>query len=203
MGALRLVLLGRPGAGKGTQAERLAEHYGIVHVSTGAMLRDPAGLAAQVGSAARASIDAGELLADAVVIELVAERLGAEDVVTRGFVLDGFPRTVAQAEALARMLAPGGVDLAIELDVSSDVVVGRLAGRRLAAGAASRADDADGVVERRLVRHDGEAGAVARWFAERGRLVTVDGIGPVEEVAERIVAVVELAGVLSQPPRAR
>ncbi len=193
MAALRVVLLGLPGAGKGTQARRLAEHYGIVHISTGEMLRDPAGAAASVGPQARASIDAGELLADQVVIDLVAERLARDDVIQRGFVLDGFPRTLAQADALAELLAPDGLDVAVQLEVPLELVLDRLAGRRSASGAASRRDDAEAVVVRRLARHEDEVGRVAGWFAERGMLVAVDGAGQVEAVTERIRLAVDAA----------
>ncbi len=188
----RVVLLGLPGAGKGTQARRLVEHYGIVHISTGEMLRDPAGAAA-VSPQARASIDAGELLADQVMIDLVAERLARDDVSERGFVLDGFPRTLTQAGALAELLAPDGLDVAVHLEVPPDVVLARLAGRRQAAGAAARRDDAEAVVARRLARHQDVVERVAGWFAERGMLVTVDGAGPVEEVTERIRLAIDAA----------
>ena len=193
MAGPRLVLLGRPGAGKGTQARLLAEHYGVVHVSTGDMLRDPQGTVAAEGSEARAAIDAGDLLADEAVIAMVAERMAGDDLPTRGFVLDGFPRTEAQAEALADLLAPEGVDVAVELRVPSEVVLARLAGRRQAAGAAARRDDDDGVVARRLARHDADAAPVAAWFADRGLLVTVDGVGSTEEVTARILSAVEAA----------
>ncbi len=191
MGGPRLVLLGRPGAGKGTQASLLSEIYGVVHISTGDMLRDPSGSVAALGSEARAAIDAGELLADDLVIALVAGRMAQDDVVERGFVLDGFPRTPAQADALAAMLAPETVDVAIDLEVAPEVVQSRLVGRRLAAGEASRRDDAEEVVERRLARYEAEAAAVAEWFARRGLLVVVDGLGTTEEVTARLRAVVD------------
>lgn len=187
------MLLGRPGAGKGTQARQLSEIYGVVHISTGDMLRDPAGSVAALGSEARAAIDAGELLADDLVIALVAGRMAQDDVVERGFVLDGFPRTAAQADALATMLDPETVDVAIDLEVPPEVVQARLVGRRLAAGEASRRDDAEEVVGRRLGRYEAEAATVAEWFARRGLLVVVDGIGTTEEVTARLRAVVDAA----------
>ena len=193
MAGPRLVLLGRPGAGKGTQARLLAEHYGVVHVSTGDMLRDPEGTVAAEGSDARAAIDAGDLLADEAVIAMVAERMARDDLPERGFVLDGFPRTEAQVEALADLLAPAGVDVAVDLQVPSDVVLARLAGRRQAAGAAARRDDDDGVAARRLARHDADAAPVAAWFADRGLLVSVDGVGSTDEVTARILSAVDAA----------
>jgi adenylate kinase len=213
--AVRLVLLGRPGAGKGTQSARLARHYGIPHVSTGEILRAAVRDETEVGARARRYMEAGELLPDDVVVAIVAERLAADSDVIGGFLLDGFPRTVAQAEALLEVTAPRGVDLVIDLDVPTDVVLGRLAGRRVCercgadfpqsaggptpndrcprcgAEVAARQDDSDVTIAHRLDVYETQTAPVADWFTRRGLLVRVDGIGEPDEVTARLLRTVE------------
>ncbi|MGI9119404.1 MAG: adenylate kinase [Acidimicrobiales bacterium] len=188
----RLVVLGRPGAGKGTQCQRLARHYQLPHVSTGEMLRALAGT--DVGRRARDSIDAGDLLADDVMVEMVAERLGHDDVRRVGFLLDGFPRTLPQAEALPGLIEPATIDVAIHVEVAPVVVAARLAGRLAGSQEQQRRrDDADDVVARRLQLYEAETAPVVGWFADQGLLATVDGLAPVEEVTARLMEVVDQA----------
>ena len=126
------MVLGKQGAGKGTQCVRLARHYAVPHISTGDMFRAAVRSGSEFGAKARKFMDAGDLVPDDVVIGLVQERLRQDDARLRGFVLDGFPRTVHQAEALDEMLAPqGGVELVVDLEVPTDVVLRRLASRRV------------------------------------------------------------------------
>src|SRR4051795_5889981 len=127
----RLVVLGRQGAGKGTQCVRLSRHYVVPHISTGDMLRLAVKEQTEFGRKAQGYMDAGELLPDDVMAGLVAERLDRDDTKTRGYILDGYPRTVQQAEDLERIPSPTGFDIAIELEVPTDVVLRRLAGRRV------------------------------------------------------------------------
>ena len=134
----RLVILGKQGAGKGTQAERLARQYAVPRISTGDMFRLDVKSGSEAGKIAKRYMDAGDLVPDDVVVTLVAERLQKDDARDRGFVLDGFPRNVKQASALDEMLAPGGVDLVIQLDVPTDVVLRRLAGRRTCVGCGTK-----------------------------------------------------------------
>ncbi len=185
------MVLGRPGAGKGTQCQLLARHYQLPHISTGEMLRALADT--EVGRRAQGSIDAGELLADEVMVEMVAERLAKDDAAA-GFLLDGFPRTLPQADALPELIRPATIDVAVHLEVPTEVVTARLAGRR--AGAESgrqRLDDADEVVARRLQLYEAETAPVVGWFTDQGLLATVDGLAPLDEVTARLTAVVDQA----------
>src|SRR2546423_8179870 len=127
---VRLLVLGKQGAGKGTQAARIAEHYGAPHISTGDIFRDAAATGTPFGVKAKEYMTRGELVPDEVVIGVVAERLAKEDVVDHGFILDGFPRTKVQAEALQQLLGPDGLDAAVDIDVPTEVVIERISGRR-------------------------------------------------------------------------
>lgn len=181
---LRLVIFGRQGAGKGTQCVRLAERYGIAHISTGDMLRGAVTAGTELGLKAKAVMDAGDLVGDDIMNGIVAERLAQPDAVERGFVLDGYPRTTNQAEALTGILGGDGPDAVIDLDVPLDVVTARMQAR-------GRADDTAEAVARRLELYERETRPVLDWFAERGQLVVVDGVGSEDEVSTRLFAAVD------------
>jgi adenylate kinase len=180
------VLFGRQGAGKGTQAEYLVEHYGAAHISTGDMLREAVAEGTEFGRKAKEYMDAGNLLPDDIIVGVVEERLGRDDVRERGFILDGFPRTVPQAEALWEVAGADAIDLAVDLDVPLDVVKERMLGR-------GRDDDNDEAIARRLELYEEQTVPVIRWFEGKGLLVTVDGQGTPDEVAERLIAAIDAA----------
>ncbi len=182
---LRLVIFGRQGAGKGTQCERLVDHYGAVHISTGDMLRQAVAEGTELGSEAKRYMDAGDLLPDDLMVGIVGERLVQGDVVDNGFVLDGFPRSVTQAEALWEV-AGDQIDLAVNLDVPLDEVKVRMLGR-------GRADDTDEAIVRRLELYETQTVPAIDWIASKGRLVSVDGLGSVDEVFARLRAAVDAA----------
>ena len=184
--AVRLVILGRQGSGKGTQAARLVGNYGPVHVSTGDMLRAAMAAGTELGRQARALVDAGELVGDDVVNGIVAERLAEADVVERGFLLDGYPRTPDQAAALESFLAEAGTPLdgALNLDVPVDEVTARMMAR-------GRADDTEEGIRRRLALYESETAPLLAWFDERGLLDVVDGLGDEESVFARLSAAVD------------
>lgn len=184
--AVRLVILGRQGSGKGTQAARLVDAYGPVHVSTGDMLRAAMAAGTELGRQARALVDAGELVGDDVVNGIVAERLAEADVVERGFLLDGYPRTPDQAAALEGFLAEAGTPLdgALNLDVPVDEVTARMMAR-------GRADDTEEGIRRRLALYESETAPLLAWFDERGLLDVVDGLGDEESVFARLSAAVD------------
>lgn len=177
-----LVILGRQGSGKGTQAARISERFGVVHISTGDMLRAAVAEETPLGQKAKALMDAGDLVPDEIMIGIVDERLRKEDVVTGGFLLDGFPRTVGQAEALAEF-AGDDLDLAINLDVAVEEVTARMVAR-------GREDDTAEGIARRLELYEAETAPLLEWFEERGILAVVDGLGDEELVFERLTAAI-------------
>jgi adenylate kinase len=181
---VRLVIFGRQGAGKGTQCLKLCERYGAVHISTGDILRAAVLEGTDFGRKADSYMSRGELVPDDVMIGIVQERLAKPDVVARGFLLDGFPRTEAQAKALAETLGRDGFDLAIDLDVPLDVVKERIAGR-------GRADDSPEAVERRLADYEAKTVPAVQWFGSIGKLVQVDGLGTEDEVFARVAEVID------------
>jgi adenylate kinase len=187
---MRLVLLGPPGAGKGTQSARLKEKYHIPQLSTGDMLRAAARAATPTGLAAKAIMDKGCLVPDEMVVGIVADCIAAPDA-KAGFILDGFPRTVRQAEALAKMLGAKNLDLdaIIELKVDEAVLLKRIAARveeTQAHGGTVRADDTPEAFKTRLDAYRAETAPVADFYAKKSVLKTVDGMAPVDAVATAI-----------------
>lgn len=182
---MRLVLLGPPGAGKGTQAPAVAEAYGIPHISTGDIFRRNVREGTELGAEARTYMDRGDLVPDAVVIAMVADRLAAADC-EPGFLLDGFPRTVPQALALERLLAERAcpLDVVLRLELDDEEAVQRLAGRAAAEG---RADDAEGVVRRRLAAYHEQTEPLEAFYEERGLLRSVTASGPVGKITRRVL----------------
>jgi len=186
---LRLVVLGPPGAGKGTQAVKLAEHFACADVATGDIFRANVVEGTGLGRAAQEYMDRGDLVPDELVIAMVMDRLVESDC-DGGFVLDGFPRTVNQAEALDRRL--GGLaqplEAALSFDVTEEELLRRLAGR---AAAQHRADDAEQTIRHRLEVFAVKTRPLIDYYAHRGLLITVDAIGPIEVVTKRILAALE------------
>jgi adenylate kinase len=182
---LRLVVLGPPGAGKGTQAVKLADRYGCADVATGDIFRANVAEGTELGRAAQEYMDRGDLVPDAVVIAMVTERLAEADC-TAGFVLDGFPRTVDQAEALDRRLAGLGtpLDAALSFDVTEEELLRRLAGR---AAALHRADDAEQTIRHRLEVFAIKTRPLIDYYRHRRLLTMVDGVGRVDEVTIRVL----------------
>ena len=187
---MRLILLGPPGAGKGTQSARLAGQFGIPQLSTGDMLRAAVKAGTPIGVKAKAIMDAGQLVSDEVVVGIVADRIGEPDA-RRGFILDGFPRTVAQARALDAMLAAKHLklDAVVELKVDERALLARIGKRAAdmaAAGGTVRADDNPESFKIRLDAYKAQTAPVSDYYAGRGALKTVDGMAPVADVAAAI-----------------
>lgn len=180
----RIILLGPPGAGKGTQAAALIRKLEIPHVSTGDMLRAAVKAGTPVGRKAKAIMDSGELVSDEIVIGIAEERL-SEDDARKGFLLDGFPRTLAQADALETLLEKLGVELdcCLALTVDNEAVVQRLLKRAEIEG---RADDNEETIRERMRVYDTETAPLLAFYASRDRLIEVDGMGTIDEVGERI-----------------
>ncbi|WP_420639353.1 adenylate kinase [Candidatus Poriferisocius sp.] len=181
---LTLVILGRQGSGKGTQAALVAEHYGVIHISTGDMLRAAVDAGTELGLRAQAVMDAGDLVGDDIMIGIVRERLGAADIQAHGVLLDGFPRTTAQADALAHILGGSGPDVAVNLDVPIAEVTQRMLTR-------GRADDTEETIARRLELYEAETAPLLDWFEQRGRLAVVDGLGTEDEVFARLCRIID------------
>ncbi|WP_454049675.1 adenylate kinase [Cellulomonas sp. Marseille-Q8402] len=182
----RLVLLGPPGAGKGTQAVRLAEHLGVPAISTGDIFRANIKGGTELGRTAQEYTARGELVPDEVTNAMVRDRLAQPDAAA-GFLLDGYPRNVAQVAELEQVLSGSGrsLDAALEITADSDVVVERLLKRAEIEG---RADDTEPVIRHRLDVYAEQTAPISDVYAERGLLVRVDGIGEVDEVTERLLA---------------
>lgn len=211
--AIRLLIFGRQGAGKGTQASRLAEHYGIVHISTGDMLRAAVRDGTELGRQAKAVMDAGQLVSDEIMLGLIDERLAEPDAAA-GWLLDGFPRTEPQARALLDMVGTDGIDAALDLDVPEDVVVERISSRRvcsncgtiysISSDAATRGecekcggqvvqrdDDTEEAVRKRLAIYNEQTEPLLALFDGLGLLEIVDGVGDPAEITERLITLVD------------
>ena len=187
---MRLILLGPPGAGKGTQAQRLVEKYGIPQLSTGDMLRSAVAAGTEVGKRAKAVMDAGELVSDEIVNAIVAERIDQPDC-EKGFILDGYPRTLVQADAVHDMLAERGtlLDVVIELVVDDKALVGRIVKRAedaKAAGQPVRKDDNPEVFEERLREYYKKTAPLIGYYYANDLLRQVDGMAPIDDVTGQI-----------------
>jgi len=203
---MRLVLLGPPGAGKGTQAHRLISKYGIVHLSSGEMLRAAAAAGTAVGLKAKTLIDRGELVPDDMIVSIIADRIDRPDA-RAGFILDGFPRTVPQAEALERLLAERGLklDAVIALVVNEGILLRRIEKRvadMTARGEALRADDNPEVLRERLAAYRALTAPLIDHYAKKSLLRPVDGMASVDEVGAAVDDILASAGAAADPPQA-
>ncbi len=210
----RLVVLGKQGAGKGTQCVRLSHHYVIPHISTGDMLRGETKAHTDLGREAQHYMDEGELVPDETLLKMVTQRLDQDDTRTRGFVLDGFPRTVAQAEGLDDLLSPASLDLAVNIVVPTPLVLRRLASRRVCEDCAAiystfspprvpwicdacggevihREDDTEAAIHRRLNLYEEQTQPLIAWYRRRERLVSISGVGSPEAVSDRLIAAID------------
>jgi len=185
---MRLVLLGPPGAGKGTQAKLLAERFGLAHLSSGDILRAERAAATELGEKAQGYMDAGQLVPDDLIVSMMARHMARAERERDGYILDGFPRTDGQARVLDRQLSEQGsrLDAVLELKVDDDVAVERLAGRR---GKESRTDDAPAVVRQRLRTYHEQTAPISAYYAEQGLLKEVDGSGEIEGIHDRLVEI--------------
>ena len=186
---MRLVLLGAPGSGKGTQAACLKTGLGVPHISTGEMLRASVQAGTPMGLKAKPLMDAGQLVPDDILLGMLEERLAQPDA-KNGFILDGYPRNLAQANALDQLLARIGqpLDAVVKLEVPSEVIIGRTELRFKAEG---RADDNPETVRKRLAIYAEQTAPVADFYAARGTLQVVDGVGELDEVSSRIRRVLQ------------
>lgn len=206
---IRLVMLGRQGAGKGTQAKRLADHYGVPHISTGDMLRAAVADGTEFGLKAKAVMDAGQLVSDEIMVGVVDERLHQADAAERGYVLDGFPRTEAQATALERITQDAPLDAVLDLEVPEAVVIERITKRRVCVtcgriysvdrppaenwtcdtdggDVVQRDDDTEDAVRARLDLYTAETFPLVAFYDRLGLLVEIDGMGTPDEVFRRL-----------------
>lgn len=210
----RLIILGRQGAGKGTQCVRLSRHYVVPHISTGDMLRAAVRERTELGLMARQIMDEGGLVGDEIMIGLVDDRLSRDDARTRGYILDGFPRTVAQAEALDEITKDRPLNAVIDLDVPREVVLERISARRVCRDCGTnytatgderqpwicevcggdvqqRDDDTPDAVNRRLDLYESQTSPLIAYYGEQGRLEVVDGVGHPDEVFRRLTDAVD------------
>jgi adenylate kinase len=211
---VRLVVLGKQGAGKGTQCVRLSHHYVVPHVSTGDMLRGEVKSKTSLGQRAQTLMDRGELIPDEMVMEMVGGRLTERDTRGRGFVLDGCPRTTGQAEELDDIVHPFGLDLVIDLLVPTSLVMKRLASRRVCVDCGAnystaappmvnwtcdvcggevvqREDDTEEAIQRRLDLYEAETAPLIAWYTERVLLVSINGTGSPDAVTRRVVGAID------------
>ncbi len=211
---VRLVILGKQGAGKGTQCVQLSRHYVVPHISTGDMFRAAMKSGTQMGLLARTFVDDGQLVPDEVVIGIIAERLSDKDARGRGFILDGFPRTVHQAQALSELLLPGRLDIVIDLAVDTALVLERLASRRVCSSCGhnysvqkppkfnwncdhcggevvQRPDDKSEAIQTRLDLYESQTSPLIEHYCNEGLLETMDGAKPMDEVFTDIVNAID------------
>jgi adenylate kinase len=210
----RLIILGRQGAGKGTQCVRLSRHFVVPHISTGDMLRAAVREGTELGKAAKEVMDAGGLVGDDIMVGIVRERLGRDDARTRGYILDGFPRTVGQAYALDEITFERPIDAVIDLDVPRDLVLERLSARRVCRDCGTnymakgnerppwicdvcggdvmlRDDDTPEAINRRLDLYEEQTSPLIKFYDDTGRLTVVDGVATPDVVFGRMTAAVE------------
>ena len=210
----RLVILGKQGAGKGTQCMRLSRHYSVPHISSGDMFRAELKSGSEAGERLNKFMRAGELVPDDVVIEVMDHRMAQDGTKQKGFILDGFPRTAAQAEALFDLLGDDRLDMAIDLQVPTEVVLRRLAARRwcqecganysvesppaedwtcdrCGGDVVQREDDREDAIARRLRLYEQETEPLVAWYLSRDKLVAVDGLGNPDTVTQRLVRAID------------
>lgn len=181
-GYVRVILLGAPGSGKGTQAEKLTEHYGIAHISTGDLLRAEVASGSDLGLQAKAIMDAGDLVSDEIILMMVEQRLTHDDC-AKGFLLDGFPRTIVQAEGLAGLLdnLNQPLDAVVHLQVPFEEITQRMLGR-------GRADDTEEAIKNRLSVFEAQTRPLVEFYEQKGLLKSVDGLGDVADVEQRVAS---------------
>jgi len=213
---VRLIIIGRQGAGKGTQCQRMSRHFVVPHISTGDMLRAAVREGTELGQMAKQVIESGRLVGDDIMIELVRTRLDQDDARSRGYILDGFPRTVAQAEALDGITAELPIDAVIDLDVPRDLVLARISSRRVCRDCGTnyttsgrerspwtcdlcggdvvqRDDDSEESVNRRLDLYETQTAPLLEYYGSRGRLTVVDGTATPDAVFQRLTTAIESA----------
>lgn len=211
---VRLVVLGKQGAGKGTQCVRLSHHYVVPHVSTGDMLRREVKAQTNFGQRAKKIMDDGELIPDDLIMEMVASRISERDARARGFILDGCPRTIAQADRLDEILLPARLDLVVDLEVPTAVVLKRLASRRVCVDCGTnysvssppsvnwtcdvcggeviqREDDTEEAIQRRLELYERSTAPLVERYESSGLLARVNGTGPADAVTRRCVVAID------------
>jgi len=184
---VNIILLGPPGAGKGTQAKRLEARYNLVQLSTGDMLRAAVASGSELGRRAKAIMDAGQLMPDDLMVQMISDRIDQPDC-AKGFILDGFPRTTTQAESLDRMLAEKGLemDAVVELQVDDAVLVDRIRARIEQSPEGARSDDTVETLTKRLEIYHAQTAPILPYYRDRGVLSTVDGMAEIEQVSAQI-----------------
>lgn len=197
MSGKRVIFMGPPGGGKGTQAQRLQQTYGLKHLSTGDMLRAAVAEGTALGQQAKAIMDAGNLVPDALMIDMIADRISQPDC-ANGFILDGFPRTVAQAEALDVMLAgkDARLNAVIELRVADEILFGRIRRRvaeSQAAGTETRADDTEETLRKRLEVYHAQTAPILPYYGQKGLLHVIDGSMPIDAVTRELEGILDAA----------
>lgn len=212
----RLIILGRQGAGKGTQCVRLSRHYVVPHISTGDMLRSAVREGTPLGKTAKEVISSGGLVGDEIMVGIVEERLDRDDARTRGYILDGFPRTVGQALELDRITAGRPIDVVLDLDVPRELVLERISSRRVCRDCGTnyvakpdrslticevcggdvmqRDDDTPDAINRRLDLYEEQTSPLMAYYGDASRLVVIDGVGTTDRVFDLLTSAVDAAG---------